>query len=158
MQARRAFRIHWRNQTRGNGVGFEFGFYDGLPTIPPDKLETLVWALDINPKGELYRTHWAVKDVDLMPSLVDAGIITAEQAANLPPRLLKAGLRQQAAQLMIAPQVFRVVDPKVEMDLASVMMPFDAQFNPVYVGRFRTPVRGLNFDACEWMISGKIVP
>ena len=59
---------------------------------------------------EFYRTHWAVKDCDLV-------------------RVLLRNARPQRPQ----PQVFRLSEHgDIEPDLMSVMMPFDAAFAPVH--------------------------
>ncbi len=67
--ARRALRI-------------EFEFNDGIPPVPPEQIESLEWELDID-GWEMNRTHWAVKDVDLMTVLRDAGLVAAEE--EVPP-------------------------------------------------------------------------
>jgi hypothetical protein len=50
-----------------------------VPPIQPPVLEKLYNDLDIEPKAEVHRTHWAVKEVDLVRVLKSAGIVTAER-------------------------------------------------------------------------------
>jgi hypothetical protein len=56
------------------------------PSVPPirvERLEQLYRELDIEPKFEVNRTHWALKNVDLAAVLTGAGIIPT---ANLQPQ------------------------------------------------------------------------
>lgn len=83
------------------------------PNVAPVSLETLLanaerWGID---EFEFYRTHWAVKDVDLYASLWST----------------------VAGSSMPGPKAFRLPTDKLQShDLVAVMMPFDAQFTPVY--------------------------
>lgn len=72
------------------------------------KLKELRHELGIE-EFEFSRTHWAIKDVDLCKVL------------------LRAGLGQRPK-----PKVFSLTDAPIDENLVAVMMPFDAQFNPVY--------------------------
>ena len=55
-----------------------------VPPIQPPVLEKLYNDLDIEPKVEVHRTHWAVKEVDLVRVLKSAGIVTAERLLPQP--------------------------------------------------------------------------
>lgn len=55
-----------------------------VPPIQPPLLEKLYSDLDIEPKAEVHRTHWAVKEVDLARVLKSAGIVTAERLLPQP--------------------------------------------------------------------------
>lgn len=72
---------------RGRGVFFEFEFQATIPPIPFEKLEPLMLPLDIINRWELTRTHWAIKDEDLLTTLASAGVIERGFApANLDAR------------------------------------------------------------------------
>ncbi|HWS86413.1 MAG TPA: hypothetical protein VN282_05600 [Pyrinomonadaceae bacterium] len=116
---------------RSNSVRIEYEFYPDLPPIPAAELAKLTWELDID-KWELNRTHWAVKNVDLLPTLVEAGLMTREQVAQLPEHLIRVDSAGAPSQMLVAPTVFSIPDQPREADLVSVMMPFDASFTPVY--------------------------
>lgn len=87
----------------------EYTYDPDLPPIPNAKLTELRHELGIE-EFEFSRTHWAIKDVDLFKVLLRA----------------KLGQRPK-------PRVFNLTDDPVHESLVAVMMPFDAQFNPVYV-------------------------
>jgi hypothetical protein len=112
-------------------VRFEYELYSDLPPIRASALANLAWELDID-KWEMNRTHWAVKAVDLLPVLVNAGLITSEQIARLPEYLLKPSRPGIVDHLIVTPTVFNITNRHGETDLVSVMMPFDAGFTPVY--------------------------
>jgi hypothetical protein len=116
---------------RSGSVRFEYEFYPDLPPIPASKLTELTWELDID-KWEMNRTHWAVKAVDLLPVLIEAGLITSEQAAHLPEHLVKASYAGAPSQVLVTPTAFSIPHSPQEADLVAVMMPFDVAFNPVY--------------------------
>ena len=59
-------------------------FDPAIPPIQPHVLESLYGPLDIDPKYESHRTHWAVKEVNLRQVLIQMGII-APQAPQAPP-------------------------------------------------------------------------
>lgn len=116
-------------ERRQNTVRIYFEMQPDFPTISLEQIEKLSWDLDLG-QLELYRTHIAVKDVDLLAVLVDANIIKAEQtkigrAAEVP---------QAPAQvpMHILPEVFKVPTIAPDPKLVSVMMPFGKEFNPVY--------------------------
>lgn len=62
---------------RNDGYGLTFAIDPAVPPIPPDRFETLLHHLDIEPKWESNRTHWAVKHVDLGRVLHEAGVLLA---------------------------------------------------------------------------------
>lgn len=65
-------------QQRADKVRIHFEFDDTFPEISSPTIAKLKWELDIG-DYELNRTHWAVKDVDLLAALVEADMITAAQ-------------------------------------------------------------------------------
>lgn len=117
---------------RSGLVQFEFELCPGVSPIPASELNNLRWELDIDER-ELHRTHWAVKDVDLLPSLVDAGLLTSDQVASVGRELSRSQTRRPARPLTVAPTVFSVPESQPEEpDLVAAMMPFDGGFTPVY--------------------------
>jgi hypothetical protein len=54
-----------------------FEFDHAVPSIRPEILMQLLPALDIDPKSEMNRTHWAVKNVDLAAVLNAAGLLSS---------------------------------------------------------------------------------
>src|SRR5439155_4411341 len=94
-------------------------------------LAALAWELDIA-KYEMNRTHWAVKAVDLLSTLVEAGVVTRDQLRYLPEHVVKAPVLGARTHVLVAPTVFSIPHEQPEDDLVSVMMPFDAAFAPLY--------------------------
>ncbi len=58
----------------GNRVPFEYELDQAMPPISHERIAGLEWELDIT-KWEMNRTHWAVKDVDLIEALAEAGLV-----------------------------------------------------------------------------------
>lgn len=69
---------------RGRHVYFEFEFEPRIPPIPFLGIEPLRLPLDIADRWELSRTHWAIKDVDLLTVLASVGLVNR---SLVPPRL-----------------------------------------------------------------------
>ena len=67
---------------RNGHVLVEFEFDSHIAPFPAEKLKPLLIRLDIS-NSELYRTHWAIKDEDLLKILSSAGL-TAPVAAGTP--------------------------------------------------------------------------
>lgn len=87
----------------------EYVFDQSIPPIPNSALQALSRELGIT-EFEFSRTHWAIKEADLFEVLY-------------------------RSQLSVRPQarVFRLLEGAVDEDLTAVMMPFSAEFSPVYV-------------------------
>ena len=117
-----------RVQRRSGGfvrVGFEVTA--GIPPIGQDKLLAMAWELDIT-DSEFNRTHWAVKDVDLMQELARAGLLgQGDVAADRSSIASVEGHRE----LVVRPSVFKVPSGDIEADLVSVMRPFNPGFECV---------------------------
>lgn len=66
-----------------------FNFDNTVAPIPRDNLMPLLPALDIDPKWEVNRTHWAVKNVDLAAVLYGAGLLPSGTLGQLkrPPQV-----------------------------------------------------------------------
>jgi hypothetical protein len=79
-------------------------------SIPSDRLTQLQWDLDLG-EWEMNRTHWALKDVDLLPVLLEAGLLDPDMLDAQPPnsRIKTIGLAQRPPDIEARPTVFRVV-------------------------------------------------
>jgi hypothetical protein len=98
-----------RTQVSGDKINIEYGFDDGILPISNLTLQKLSRELDIG-SWELSRTHWAVKNVDLLM------VLLRNQVATLP-----------------SPKVFKLDSVEgVDDSLVSVMMPFDPRFDDAY--------------------------
>jgi hypothetical protein len=64
---------------RSGTVLVEYEFDDRIPPFPAEKLRDLYMRLDIG-RWEMNRTHWAVKDEDLLKVLATAGLIPARES------------------------------------------------------------------------------
>lgn len=113
-----------------NLVRIEYELESGLPNVTPAKLKKLTSELDIT-DWELNRTHWAVKDVNLIQVLTTAGILDEAKLRSLgkDSRMVRFGLSTPVTELHVRPSVFRVPNGKTEADLVSVMMPFGPSFD-----------------------------
>ena len=59
-------------------VEFQYAFDNKIPPIPTGRLRALARELDIEVKSnENYRSHWAVKDVDLLAVLQKEGLFAS---------------------------------------------------------------------------------
>lgn len=101
--------------TRTRIAGGEIHIDYALDNEVPPMQNSLIWtnrnSLDMLSDWEFSRNHWAVKEVDLYRHLL----------RNVRPR------RQH-------PTVFDIPEhERIELELASAMMPFDADFNDVYL-------------------------
>lgn len=128
-------RIGWITsiKVRPSEIRLEFEIDKDAPQISGAKLRKLTTELDIT-DWELNRTHWAVKDVNLIQVLKTARILTDEKIRELDPnsKLVRLGMTSSVTELQIRPSVFRVPSGKVEEDLVSVMMPFDTAFSKTF--------------------------
>ena len=69
---RKDARIGWITgiRTRPHEIRLSYEFEDSFPAIPWEQIDALEWDLDIG-SSEMNRTHWALKDIDLFPILVE---------------------------------------------------------------------------------------
>ena len=129
-----AARLGWLTKIRAGTqlVRFEFEIEKDLPSISRGKLKKLSSELDIT-DWEMNRTHWAVKDVNLLQVLMTAGIFDEAELRKLgaDSKMVRFGLSTPVSDLQVRPTVFRVPTGKVEEDLVSVMMPFEMSFDRV---------------------------
>ena len=117
--------IRIRKRSRADAVRIEFELDPEIAPITPDNLEAMAWELDIN-DWEYNRTHWAIKDVDLLEELHGSGLFDPAQFVRTKPKPAPDLL-----ELHIEPKIFRVPSGSMEKDLVSVMRPFKPEFDPV---------------------------
>lgn len=67
---------------RGRSIVIEFDFYPDTPAIPFKSIEPISLLLDIR-TWEMSRTHWALKDEDLLGRLAKAHLIESAAAKTL---------------------------------------------------------------------------
>jgi abortive infection Abi-like protein len=64
---------------------FEWQMLENVPPIPPDTILNLAFDLDIDDdRWEMNRTHWAVKNVDLIEVLRKAGLLKGPAPVSQP--------------------------------------------------------------------------
>lgn len=119
-----------RVRIRQRDVQVEYRFRDDLPEIPHATLEDNKWSLDIE-DFEFYRTHWAIKDVDLLEALAEAGVEVGAVGAEAPVEEEPLDL-PRAVAIPIEPKVFRVPEDPIDATLVAVMAPFDAAFDQMF--------------------------
>jgi len=122
-----------RIRVRGFDVRVEYELAPSLPEISEQQIDGLVWELDIG-GWEMTRTHWAVKNVNLVAELQKAGILAEAQLRSLPGDFRGAYVHTGPTPepVPIQPTLFRVPPVGIEPDLVSVMYPYQSQFNGVF--------------------------
>jgi hypothetical protein len=118
------------SQPSGRSLRFHFKLYDQVPPIPYERVKDLTWELDIG-EWEINRTHWAVKDVDLLDVLRRASLLTD---AQIPPEFVDptSPTPPAAVHLPVQPTVFAIPSGEPQPNLVAVMMPFAPAFDTVY--------------------------
>ncbi|TGK01805.1 hypothetical protein EHQ53_15120 [Leptospira langatensis] len=109
-----------------SGIVIQYEFIDEVSPITFTTLQKLSDDLDIS-NYEFNRTHWAIKDVDLLGVLFRKKIISKE----LFDRMKNFDIKQ-AESIFIQPKEFTIPSNSPQSDLVAVMMPFDSSFNDVY--------------------------
>jgi hypothetical protein len=115
----------------GNSIRIDYEIDKSLPTLSPADVEGMRTSLDLG-KLEMYRTHWALKDVDLLAALSEGGLIDGKDLHSLARLRIQLGLAQRPAELEARPIAFKIPATPPESDLISVMMPFATEFAPVF--------------------------
>jgi hypothetical protein len=118
---------------RPNAVRIEFEIERNLPPLPRSEIAKLSTELDIG-RFALTHTHWAVKDIQLIPALLKAGLLDEKtvRRQGKDSKIVQFGLMTPISEMNIRPSVFRVPSGNIETDLVSVMMPFETSFDRVY--------------------------
>jgi hypothetical protein len=109
-----------------NELRFDFEPVMGIAPIPAELLSKLRWELDIT-DWEMNRTHWAIKEIDLMEVLREAGLLHGGRRTGGRLDLLNSG-----AQPEIYPTVFAIPTAPRDPKLVAVMMPFSHDFSDTY--------------------------
>ena len=116
----------FRERYRDVQIKFELDQF--LPKIGIDELKKLGWELEIG-DWDFSRTHWALKDVDLLQELSVASVITEQSREK--SYFKNYHIVEENTNTIVHPKVFRIPKSEVEEDLVSVMRPFDSSFNSV---------------------------
>jgi hypothetical protein len=127
----RVARITKFSQSAGDELRFEYELVEGIPSIDADVVTDLAWELDIG-GFEMNRTHWAVKDVDLIDVLREAGVVEAKVSRDRLVFPSGPSASSRHAQLTVTPSVFSLPGKKPDPKLAAVMMPFAREFDDTY--------------------------
>lgn len=77
----RAARLGWITDIRRHAGSLEIKFYfdEKFDPLEPDRFQSLLAKLDVEPRFEVHRTHWAIKEVDLIDVLTSAGLFIPAQ-------------------------------------------------------------------------------
>jgi hypothetical protein len=90
-------------------VSFKYEFDPDIPPIPTARLRELACELDIDLPGlESYRTHWAVKDVDLLTMLRKEGLVGSGAMNTRVAEELKALATNVPKPTATKPKIFLV--------------------------------------------------
>ncbi len=91
-------------------------------------------AFDLDIDGwEMNRTHWAIKDVDLIEVLEEAGLIQPQSMRTRFSTLNGRSDTKPPMEFLVAPTVFSLPEIEPEPDLVAVMMPFSKEFDDVHL-------------------------
>jgi hypothetical protein len=94
---------------RPNAVRIEFEIERNLPPLPRSEIAKLSTELDIG-RFALTHTHWAVKDIQLIPALLKAGLLDEKtvRRQGKDSKIVQFGLMTPISEMNIRPSVFRV--------------------------------------------------
>ncbi|MBX5168776.1 hypothetical protein HJB84_02705 [Rhizobium sp. NZLR1b] len=128
-------RVGWLEEIKpaGRNLQIKFAFDPFVPEIPFPMVIELAPNLDIGMgkrEFEGHRTHWAVKNVDLIGLLHDRRIIDRTQISPQAP--YSRPKRSPRDAIQVRPQFFEVPDQPIDRKLVAVMMPFSPPFHGVY--------------------------
>lgn len=111
--------IH-RALSDGGFMNLEYAFDADIPPIPTNRLMAAQANFGVGDDFEWSRTHWAIKEVDLFRAVL-----------------------KTAPAKRLQPKVFRLNEHDATDDaLISVMMPFRAEFDPVFTAIRQASVQG----------------
>lgn len=114
-------------QNRKVVVSYEFD--PAVASVPHQLLDDRKVDLDVG-DWELNRTHWAVKDIDLIAFLEAQGLVAAGEAEVEPDEAHLDEL-PPPEPIPVSPTAFRLPDEPADPTLVSFMMPFTADFDGV---------------------------
>ncbi|MBB2768266.1 UNVERIFIED_ORG: hypothetical protein GGD59_005708 [Rhizobium esperanzae] len=127
-------RIGWLEEIRPTGKYLEvrFSFDPFIQEIPYELVCELAGPLDIRTRDwEQNRTHWALKNVDLIHVLDQHKIIKKSHISPYAP-YGKPEKKAQLEGIVVRPQFFDIPNDPIDRRLVAVMMPFTSQFGGVY--------------------------
>ena len=129
-------RLGWLDEVRrvGGNVVVQFAFDPSVQEIPFANIIDLAPALGIqlgSRQLEGHRTHWAVKDVDLLDVLDRAKLMKRASVSPYAP-YVGSQTKYQNPGILVRPQFFEIPAQPIDRKLVSVMMPFKSSFDPVY--------------------------
>lgn len=110
---------------RNREVLVNYRFDENIAPIPHQMLLDRRRTLDIG-DWELNRTHWAVKDVDLIEFLKAQGLVAADEVEEEDTEIVEL---PAPVPIPISPTTFRIPDEPIDPTLVSVMMPFTHEFD-----------------------------
>lgn len=123
-------RITRMRRTAQVQMRFDFQIIEEVSAIPSHQISEMAWDLDIH-DWEMNRTHWAIKDIELLPILRHSGIeVPTEVDAYFRNR--GSSTLSDSNGLRVNPRVFSVPSATVSEDSVAVMMPFEEEFRSVY--------------------------
>jgi predicted nucleotide-binding protein len=94
---------------RQREIEFQYSFDPNVAPIPAERLRALAPELDIDLSGlESYRSHWAVKDIDLLAVLQKEGLIGIGGASAQVNDALRALATDVPKPTAIRPKIFLV--------------------------------------------------
>jgi hypothetical protein len=85
-------------RVRQNEIRIAFALDGTIAPFSSDKLNKYSWDFDIN-KNEMHRTHWAIKDVNLLEALRETGLATLSDEASRPLNISRKTIIEAAASL-----------------------------------------------------------
>jgi hypothetical protein len=138
-------RVGWITalRVRQEEIRISFALDEAVAPFTTADIDAHAWEFDVN-RYETYRTHWAVKDVDLFEALAEAGlgaVAARDRRLPVPPYAAEvvgavpvADARNEVASapLAINPSIFRVPTGGVHATVVAIMMPFDKSFDAVH--------------------------
>lgn len=107
-------------------IRFDFEPVLAIASISAERLSQLRWELDIT-DWEMNRTHWAIKEIDLMEVLSEAGLLQGKQVAEQP---LSHAVSNPVMDF--SPTVFAIPSAPRDSRLVAVMMPFSQEFTQTF--------------------------
>ncbi len=128
-------RVGWLEGIKpaGRNLQIKFAFDPYIAEIPFELMLELGSALDIrigHREFEGNRTHWAVKNVDLIEFLDERRVIDRKRLSPHAP--YSRPKKPERDSLQVLPQVFEIPRESIDRKLVAVMMPFTSAFLGVY--------------------------
>jgi len=120
-----------RIRSRRGRVRLDFELLKDVPAIPAAQLAKMAFDLDVD-GWEMNRTHWAIKDVDLIEVLEGAGFNQPHGIRARFPIIDKPSAKELPSEFLVAPTVFSLPSTEPKPDLVALMMPLSKEFDSVH--------------------------